>query len=82
MRFDIFGDDKETEKKCVEWCVNVAECRTVDYGSSYTVCHLHNKTALDVPCEGLEYSVYWLQSIPEDVRVRVRAHLWPISPLH
>ena len=35
------------EGSCVEWCRNVAECRTVEY--MHNNCFLQSKTVLDVP---------------------------------
>ena len=37
------------EGSCVEWCRNLAECRTVEYYSMHNNCFLQSKTVLDVP---------------------------------
>ena len=37
------------EESCVEWCGNMTECRTVEYGNN--ACAIINKTARDVPAK-------------------------------
>ena len=44
----MFESEKDTEEDCVQWCNNVAECRTVEYDSWSNNCYLQSKTALDV----------------------------------